>query len=66
MAFAGEVLSDQDIARDELPRGTVADFDHHRARHDDDVLPTRRIMKIGERRGRPLVDANGSLSDFGG
>jgi hypothetical protein len=66
MAFTGEVFGDQDISRDELPRGTVADFDLHRAGHDDNILPPRRSMKIGERRGRPLVDANGSLSDFGG
>ena len=57
MAFAGEVLGHQDIARDELTRGTVADFDLHHAGRDHDILPARRSMKIRERRGWPLVDA---------
>jgi hypothetical protein len=66
MTFAGQVLRYQDIASDELTRGPVTDFDLHRARHDDHILPTRRIMKIRERRGRSLIDTNTSVSDFGG
>jgi hypothetical protein len=66
MTFAGQVLRYQDIASDELTRGPVTDLDLHRARHDDHILPTRRIMKIRERRGRSLIDTNTSVSDFGG